>query len=296
MANRVEPMNNTGVRTIIADKNPAKRSYFYLTFKDVLNILIATSVPIAIGIYTAVTTGQQIKAAQLAADKQQLIADESRQQHLYNSFIDDIYELHKDGELNDTLSPWAFANARYRSIHRQLDMLRKAHVLQFLKEKELIGRDQCPTGCEKKQLPDIIRLGELNFNGLQLVSETGKLNRLNFKCVTLDRVSLVGAMITNVDMSGAVFEESNLSGAKFTGSSLKCAEFIGGQLDGTDFGDSKMENATFVNVDLSTAKFTTQQLQQWTFVNTTLPNGTIATTSDTGQVGKYSEIFLLGSL
>ena len=126
-------MNNTGVRTMIADKSPSKRSYFHLTFKDILNILIATSVPIAIGIYTAVTTGQQINAAQLAADKQQFIADESQQQHLYNSFIDDIYVLHRDGELNDTLSPWAFANARYRAIHRQLDMLRKSHILQFLK-------------------------------------------------------------------------------------------------------------------------------------------------------------------
>ena len=235
-----------------AERELSKRNYFKLTFKELLTILTATFVPIAIGIYTTVLTNQQTQAARLAAHKQQSIADESQQQHLYNDFIDDIYQLHKDGELNDTHSPSAFANARFRALHRQIDQVRKALVLQFLKEKELIGRNQCQTGCEPKQLEDIIRLNKLNFDDLQLFSETGKVNQLNLKCVELDRVSLINAKMMNTDLSGSTFNGSNLNGAKFIDSSLVCAKFNGAQLDGVDFGDSNLEGTEFVNVDLST--------------------------------------------
>ena len=214
MLSQVEPVNNTIPESKPTSKKSSTKSYFRLTFKDLLNILIAVTVPIAIGIYTGVTTNQQMKTAKLEADERQRIAHESFQQSIYNDFIDNIYQLHKDGELNDSHSPWAFANARYRAVHRQLDKVQKAHILQFLKEKELIGRDESITGCEKEQPKDIIRLNALNFDYLQLFSETGTLNQLNLKCVELDRVSLVGAILTNVDLSGVSFEGSNLNGAR----------------------------------------------------------------------------------
>ncbi|CAF4698321.1 unnamed protein product, partial [Didymodactylos carnosus] len=99
-------------------------------------------------------------------------ATELQQQQIYNDFIDNIYTLHRDDELNETSEPWAFANARYRAAHRQWDAVRKAHALQFLKEKGLIGRDQCTTGWEVKQLVDIIRLNELDLDNVQLISQT----------------------------------------------------------------------------------------------------------------------------
>ncbi|CAF4507323.1 unnamed protein product, partial [Didymodactylos carnosus] len=37
-----------------------------------------------------------------------------QQQQIYNDFIDNIYTLHRDSELNETSKPWAFANARYK--------------------------------------------------------------------------------------------------------------------------------------------------------------------------------------
>jgi uncharacterized protein YjbI with pentapeptide repeats len=300
MLNRVEPINDITVRSMGVGKRLLKTNYFKLTFKDLLTILTAVTVPIAIGIYTVVTTDQQTKAAKLVANEQQRFADErrqfdfkqaaeSQQQHLYNNFIDDIYQLHRDGELNDSQNPWAFANARFRALHRQLDGLRKAYVLQFLKEKQLIGRNPCQTGCEQRQLDDIIRLNELNFDGLKLLSENGKLNRLNFKCVEFDHVSLVNATITNVDLSGAIFHSSQLNGVNFTGSSLACATFNGTLLNGTNFGDSNLEGATFINVDRSTVILTAEQLRQSTFLNTIMSNGTILNkTSTTSTAGKSS--------
>ncbi|CAF4644887.1 unnamed protein product, partial [Rotaria magnacalcarata] len=94
-------------------------SYFKLTFHQLLSVLITAAVPVLIGIYTGIATYQQIKAADERRDFDFKQATELQRQHLYNNFINDIYQLHKDDELNDTRSPWAFANARFRVLHRQ---------------------------------------------------------------------------------------------------------------------------------------------------------------------------------
>lgn len=283
MPNRVEP-------AMTKKKRSSTKNYFRLSFRDILNILVAIAVPISIGIYTVVTTNQDMNTAKLEAEEQRRIAQESLQQKLYSDFIDSIYQLYKDGELNETYSPWAFANARYRAMHRQLDTVRKAHVLQFLKEKELIGRGDCITGCEQKQLKDIIRLNGLNFDGVQLSSETGKLSQMDLRCVELDRVSFVGAILTDVDLSGTSFERSNFNGAKFIGSTLDCTKFNGTQMDGIDFSKSSLNNVEFINVDLSKTKLTEEQIQQSTFINSTMPNGNVFTKSSTTSTMKTISI------
>ncbi|CAM4837499.1 unnamed protein product [Rotaria magnacalcarata] len=279
MPNQVEPIEAIIPRTIKGEENVSKRSYFKLTFHQLLSILITATVPIVIGIYTGIATYQQIKAADERRDFDFKQATELQRQHLYNNFINDIYQLYKDGELNDTRSPWAFVNARFRVLHRQIDALRKAYILIFLKEKELIGRDQCETGCGQRLLNDIIRLNELNFDGVQLSSETGTLNKLKFQCVKFDHVSLIGATFANVDLSGTAFDHSQLNGVQFNNSLLVCATFNGTHLNGTDFADSNLESAVFTNVNLSTTKLTPNQLRQATFINATMPNGTMSSNS-----------------
>ncbi|CAF3836054.1 unnamed protein product [Rotaria magnacalcarata] len=279
MPNQVEPIETFNARTIKGEENVSKRSYFKLTFHQLLSVLITAAVPVLIGIYTGIATYQQIKAADERRDFDFKQATELQRQHLYNNFINDIYQLHKDDELNDTRSPWAFANARFRVLHRQIDALRKAYILKFLKEKELIGRDQCGNGCEPRLLDDIIRLNELNFDGVQLSSETGTLNKLKFQCVKFDHVSLIGATFANVDLSGTAFDHSQLNGVQFNNSLLACATFNGTHLNGTDFADSNLESAVFTNVNLSTTKLTPHQLRQATFINATMPNGTMSSNS-----------------
>ena len=279
MPNQVEPNEDIIARTMKGGDNVSKQSYFKLTFHQLLSILVAAAVPVVIAIYTGLLTYQQTKAADERRDFDLKQAKELQQQHLFNNFIGDMYQLHKDDELNDTKKPWAFTNVRFRALHRQIDELRKMYVLKFLKEKELIGRNQCETGCEKRLLNDIIRLSELNFAGVRLSSETGILNKLNFKCIEFDHVSLAGAIFENVDLSGAVFDYSQLNGVQFEHSSFACATFDGTHLKDTDFGDSNLDSALFANVDLSATKLTAHQLQQATFINTRMPNGTMSNES-----------------
>jgi hypothetical protein len=106
-----------------------------LTLNEILSIICAASIPIALGIYTGITTGQEREAAEQRREFDLKEATELRQQTLYDKFLNDIYMLDKDGHLNDDQNPWAFANAYHRSAHRQWDTVRKADVVQFLKEK-----------------------------------------------------------------------------------------------------------------------------------------------------------------
>ncbi|CAF3527603.1 unnamed protein product [Adineta steineri] len=250
-----------------------KRAFWHFTLKDILSIISSIAIPIALAIYTAIGSQQQ---KQQAEKKQKFDFEQStqlRQQTLYDEFLNNIYNLDKDGYLNDTKNPWAFANAYYRAAHRQWDPIRKADVIQFFKEKQLIGRNNCTNGCRTTNLDDIIRLNELNFDNVHLASETGVLNKLNLQCVSFDQVSMLNAIFSSASLNGASFDGGRLNNVKFDGSSLLCASFNGVNLSGADFTNSDLTGAHFSNSDLSGAKITEDQMKQATFHNVTMPNG-----------------------
>lgn len=267
-----------------------------ITLKDCLTLVIGTAIPVAIGIYTAITNERMQQATQRAEDKQQSIADERRtfemqraheiyQQGLYEKFLETMYTFHRDGELNESAEPWAFANARYRTLHREFDAIRKSQALIFLKEKELIGRQKCTTGCELKTVPDIIRLKGLNFDNLNLNSDTDGLSQLDLSCVEFDEISMRNTTFSYANLNGAVFKNSRLSGATFQGSSLNCAQIEKSQLNGTNFSGSILNGTIFKEVDLSTTTLTDKQKNEAHFENITISNNpkltsTIKSTTD----------------
>jgi hypothetical protein len=146
-----------------------KRAFCHLTFNEILTILCAAAIPIALGIYTGISTEQQRRQANETRQFDLQQAAELRQQVLYDKFLTDMYNLDKDGHLDDEKTPWVFANAYHRAAHRQWDAIRKADVLQFLKERQLIGK----TGWTRKRsiMPsnDTIRLNELNFDNVTYI-------------------------------------------------------------------------------------------------------------------------------
>ena len=245
-------------------KRPVDSKYCFLTLKDLLSILVGITIPVAIGVYGTISAGQAEKSAKIAADEQQRIAAERRtfdvqratdlhQQQLYKDFIDAMYVFHRDGELNDSANPWAFANARYRAVHREFDGLRKVQALLFLKEKQLIGRRTCITGCETKDVEDIIRLKGMSFDNLNLASETGGLNALDLSCIQFDGISMMNSSFSQANLNGVTFNNSRLNGSKFNDVSFNCASFENTELGGVDFGGSNMSGAVFVNNGSSTS-------------------------------------------
>ena len=278
-------LSHNQAATLGLDTRTVKHKYCHLTLKDLLSILIGIAIPVAIGAYGAVTNDQTQKTARLTADEQQRIAAERRvfdiqratdlhQQQLYKDFLDTMYVFHRGGQLNDSANPWAFANARYRSVHREFDPVRKVQALMFLKEKQMIGRRTCITGCEEKNIDDIIRLNGMNFDNLNLVSETGGLNALNLSCIQFDGISMINANFSQANLNGVTFSNSRLDGAKFNEIAFNCTRFENTEMSGVDFGGSNLSGAVFVNTDLSTAKLTPDQREQARFENETIPTST----------------------
>ncbi|CAF4403671.1 unnamed protein product, partial [Adineta steineri] len=74
-----------------------KRLFWHFTFKDILAIISSVAIPIALAIYTSISSEQQ---KQQAEKKQQFDFEQSRelrQQLLYDGFLNSIYKLEKDG-------------------------------------------------------------------------------------------------------------------------------------------------------------------------------------------------------
>ncbi|CAF1370508.1 unnamed protein product [Adineta steineri] len=269
-----------------------KRAFWHFTFKDILTILCSAAIPIALAIYTAIGSQQQKREAektrQFDLEQAEKIREfdlqqsaELRQQTLYDEFLNNIYKLDKDDYLNDTKHPWAFANAYYRAAHRQWDTVRKADVLQFLKEKQLIGRNNCTNGCRTTNLDDIIRLNELDFDNVHLESQTGTLHQLNLQCVSFDQVSMSNAVFSFASLNGVSFDGARLDNVKFDGSSLRCADFNGANLTGAHFSNS----------DMTGAKLTEDQIKQAYFHNVIMPNGEKSeTTSSTTTKNSIAQI------
>ncbi|CAF0834573.1 unnamed protein product [Adineta steineri] len=250
-----------------------KRVFWHFTFKDILTILCSAAIPIALAIYTAIGSQQQKEQDE---KKQKFDLEQStqlRQQTLYDEFLNNIFKLDYYGYLKERKNPWAFANAYYRAADRQWDTIRKADVLKFLKEKHLIGRNNCTEGCKTTNLDDIIRLNELNLDNVHLASQTGVLNKLNLQCVSFDQVSMSNAIFSFASLNGASFDGAQLDKAKFDGSSLLCASFNSVNLSGADFTNSDLTGAKFSNSDMSGAKITKDQIKQAYFHNVIMPNG-----------------------
>ncbi|CAF4199628.1 unnamed protein product, partial [Adineta steineri] len=263
--------------------NLNKRVFWHFTFKDILTILCSAAIPIALAIYTTIGSQQQKREAektrQFDLEQAEKIrqfdleqVEKLRQRTLYDDFINNIFKLDNYGYLKERKNPWAFANAYYRAAHRQWDTIRKADVIQFLKEKQLIGRNNCSNGCRTTELDDIIRLNELNFDNVHLTSETGVLNKLNLQCVSFDQVSMSNATFTFASLNGVSFDGGRLDKVKFDGSSLLCASFNGVNLSGADFGNSNLAGAHFSNSDMSGVKISEDQINQASFHNVIMPN------------------------
>lgn len=264
-----------------------ERAWWFLTFFEILTILAAAAIPIALAVYTVITTNQDSKEADHRREFDLKQAADIRQHDLYDKFLANMYKLYEDGHLDDDRDPWVFANAYHRAAHRQWDNTRKADVLQFLHEKELIGKTQIITERSSKQVSlNKISLKELNFDKVQLISHTKSLNQMNLKNVLFDQVSMINARFSFVDLDKSSFKQSRLNYAIFEDTSLNSVIFDRTQLEFTNFGNANLANATFINVNLSTARISSQQIAQAIFYNTILPNGTV-----TGSTTTTSNIF-----
>ena len=271
-----------------------KDSFWHFTLYEILTLICTAAIPVAVAVYTVISTEQGNKEADQKREFDLAHATEVRQHTLYDQFLEDMYNLEKDGHLKPDKQPWTFANAYYRAMQRQWDATRKADILHFFKDKELIGKAKWLETRSLQPPVDVISLKGLNFDNVYLTSPTGSLNPLDFKYIAFDQVSMVNTKFSFVNVNGATFNHAQLDHVQFEDSSLASATFNGTILKDANFSNSDLTGTRFINVDLSTVHLTQDQLQQAAFENTTFPNGTF--TQSTTTIGKIFSSFFLHSV
>ena len=198
------------------------------TLWDWLDLLI---IPIVLAIGGYLFTRSENRTTQAAAERRAL--DDTLQ-----AYLDGMSQLLTDKELplhsaqpGDSLS--TVARARTLTVLTRLDGERKASVVQFLFESELIYREQI-----------------LPFEG-------GLIKRQH-NIVSLDQANLSEAYLSNTDLSGADLGGANLTGAdlgeaNLTGADLGEANLTGANMSRVNLRASNLLKANLSYADLSVA-------------------------------------------
>jgi uncharacterized protein YjbI with pentapeptide repeats len=246
-----------------------------------IKLLISLALPLAVGIFTLVTTLQsrQFARQERAQDKEQ--AEDEQREAVFVTYINDIarYRDRNIVDLNNNLDKLLYIRTKTLTALRKLDDERKKHVLLFLKESSLLSN-------EKQSL-----WFGADFNRIKLDGEECRFSNVTFWGVQFQYVSLTNCIFLNV-----TFLESNFNRAILTRSSFFSSRFISCRMEHVNFQDgiiysthlngstlsyanfqrTILDTSKFFNVNLTGAAFSTISQDHPFIWNSLLPNGTFS--------------------
>jgi uncharacterized protein YjbI with pentapeptide repeats len=187
------------------------------------------------------------------------IADQRRQDDALQGYFDHIggLLLAKDKPLrmsDEGDEVRTLARARTLTVLRRLDSERKARVLQFLYEAELISKDG-----------PIISLIGADLKGANLSGAV--LDGANLRRVNLEGANLNEANLKRTNLSGARLEKANLAAASLKWASLASAHleeanFEGALLDEAFLPRAHLRRAVLPNAHLAAANLSSAYLEE----------------------------------
>ena len=203
-----------------------------MTVRDWLELLIVPLVLVGIGLLFEMqqadrqraTEEQQQALEERRAEAEQELAEQRAQDEALQAYLDQMGTLLLERDLRNSQEDSevrTLARARTLTVLGRLDPARKAQVIQFLVEAELVQSvdDRDP----------IVALSGVDLSHAEL-SET----------------DLSGANLSNANLSNADLSEANLRGAALSGASLRGADLSSANLNDADL------TAAFLNdADLS---------------------------------------------
>ena len=181
------------------------------TFWDWLQLLGVLAIPAVIGMGAWVFTTKHVQAREAEN------IDNQREEAL-RDYLNKMLELLLVNDLrhsSDDDEVRKIARVRTVTVLRKLDPVRKASVLQFLQETDLMNEDK----------PIIELVG----------------------------VDLGGARLSGANLNGARLSEANLSGANLNGARLSEANLSGANLSETYLNDADLRGADLSKADLNEA-------------------------------------------
>ena len=244
------PAQKKLVRKRLADIREAKNARFKWpkwigfsgkTLWDCLNLFAALAIPLVVVLATIGFGSWQAQLADMQHQNDLKIADDQQQEATLKAYLDDMTTLLLDKKLGSpakadkAASDEAAVAARAKTLialRRLTDPLRKAIVVQFLYEAQLIGYLSCEVlvGCSKvvKLVGSIIDLHGADLRGADL--HDADLRGAFLRGADLQYADLGLAYLGYADLRGAFLRGANLHTAFYNTKTIHVKDAQGNSL------------------------------------------------------------------
>jgi uncharacterized protein YjbI with pentapeptide repeats len=222
------------------------------------------------------------------ADSARKLEEQRTQENALEAYLDKMSELllDKDHPLRDS-DPGDpsrdLAKTRTLTVLRRLDVDGRNHVLQFLRDADLLGQGKEPepstgnksaTASEKLKKKTIALLEKAKMYRMDLTAAnlwranlTGaKLTEANLAHADLKDANLAGARLTRANLTRAYLADANLTGAFLTGAfltrahlaeaNLRYTNLRAADLSGANLGGADLSGANLIKANLTGARLT----------------------------------------
>jgi uncharacterized protein YjbI with pentapeptide repeats len=196
-----------------------------------------------------------------------LIADNERWDILLATYIREISDLFASINFSSTDSNIAHI-IRVKTIItlRQLDPIRKAHLIQFLYESRAILNHQNPIDMTN---------ADLNNVDFSIALDNPLKNQINFNQISFRGAMLINSSFSNRQLRGANFSFCLLTNANFENAHVFGTTFESASLRNVNFNNTYTAVVDFGGADLRGAIITDDQLHDARSIfEAMLPNGT----------------------
>ena len=196
-------------------------------------------------------------------DRRQLDIETDRmQENSLQAYFDQMTDLLLNSSLRQSDSGdevRSIARSRTLTVLRRLDPQRKATLLLFLLESELINKEGTVIYLDKANLNEAeLYFADLSQTNLMGVSfYLAKLNGADMSGANMSQTSLSSAQLIGADLSRA-----NLSQANLVETNLNHADLSGADLSGAELLQASLTNADLRGVELSGAYINNADLYQ----------------------------------
>jgi Pentapeptide repeats (8 copies) len=240
------------------------------TLWDVLQLLIVPLALAAIGFFFSLQQDRRQEAIEdQRAASEQNIEEQRAQDTALQAYLDQMSTLLLEGKLRESEEgneERTLARARTITVLQRLNPKRKAAVLQFLVEANLV---QSVGG----RAP-ILTLRGADLQGAKLSSFNLSCASLNdddqitdpTSCADLSCADLSGADLSGVTMNGVILRGADLSYARLNNArifaNLSYADLVGADLSGADLSGANLNGAILFKEDLSGVGLTKEERQQ----------------------------------
>jgi uncharacterized protein YjbI with pentapeptide repeats len=179
------------------------------------------------------------EAAEKRAETEREIATDNQREAALQAYLDKMSELLLEKKLRDSTQKdeiQRVARIQTLTVLRGLDSIRKAIVIQFLYESDLIYTNKCIIGLSGANLSEA-KLRRANLSGVRL-------NGADLGGADLSRASLLESSLQFANLT-----ETDLSGADLTAANLSLAHFSGTKLSGADLRNAILKDSHGITIE-----------------------------------------------